>query len=233
MACSRGKANPDAQTKQLLFAASGGHCQNPSCNRELFIDTGGKKIHIAEMAHVFAANDDGPRAKGSLSPEERGSFDNLLLLCSNCHVAVDKAEEDFPAHLLLTWKREHAVRLAQLFGATRYPDRASLRQAIDPLLAENRSIFDDWNPDLEYRYDPEAEEAATWQRRLQERIIPNNRRILALLDVNRNLATPDELLTVEAFRQHVYDLEAHHLTDSLVGEQRRFPQAISAIMGEG
>jgi hypothetical protein len=69
MACSRGAASPNAHTERKLFAASGGYCQNPDCSRELFIDYPEKRIHVAEMAHVFAANDDGPRANRELSKE--------------------------------------------------------------------------------------------------------------------------------------------------------------------
>lgn len=93
MACSRGAASPGAQTQRRLFAASAGYCQNPGCSNELFVGAAGKSIHIAEMAHVFAANDSGPRAKPDLSKEERGAFENLVMLCANCHTRVDKAPD--------------------------------------------------------------------------------------------------------------------------------------------
>jgi len=82
MACSRGAASPDAHTQRRLFAASAGYCQNPSCANELFVDAAGKSIHIAEMAHVFAATDGGPRTNANLSKEERGAFENLIMLCA-------------------------------------------------------------------------------------------------------------------------------------------------------
>jgi hypothetical protein len=111
MACSRGAASPDLHTQRRLFAASAGYCQNPGCANELFIDAAGKSIHIAEMAHVFAANDGGPRAIPHLSAEERGAFANLVMLCANCHTKVDKAPEAFPDAMMLRWKRDHAYRL--------------------------------------------------------------------------------------------------------------------------
>jgi len=80
MSCPRGDAAPDQYTKLRLFAASGGYCQNPGCERQLFLDTGSKRIHIAEMAHVFAANTEGPRANTELSEAERAAFENLILL---------------------------------------------------------------------------------------------------------------------------------------------------------
>jgi hypothetical protein len=75
-------------TRARLFAASAGYCQSPSCSHELFVDLPGKSIHVAEMAHVFAANDKGPRGNPELSEPERGTFENLILLCSTCHTMI-------------------------------------------------------------------------------------------------------------------------------------------------
>ena len=123
MSCPRGDAAPDQHTKLRLFAASGGYCQNPGFERQLFLDTGTKRTHSAEMAHVFAANNKGPRANTKLSEAERGAFENLILLCSTCHTMMDKAEEDFPDQLLEAWKRDHEARLARIFGAVHAASR--------------------------------------------------------------------------------------------------------------
>lgn len=101
MGCDRGKASPDTNTQRRLFAASGGYCQNPGCNRALFVETDTTKISVAEMAHIFAAQDDGPRANPELTEEERGAFANLILLCANCHTVIDKAPEAFPDSAIL------------------------------------------------------------------------------------------------------------------------------------
>lgn len=55
MACNRGKANPNSHTKLQLFADSGGYCQNPDCNLNLFHNIGEANFHIAEMAHIISA----------------------------------------------------------------------------------------------------------------------------------------------------------------------------------
>src|SRR5580704_14691680 len=130
MACPRGEASPNQHTKMRLFAASGGFCQRPECNTALFVDTESKNIHIAEMAHVFAANDRGPRANAELSAADRGAFENLILLCPKCHAIVDKASDDFPDAKLREWKRGHAERIAAVFRIVQHPDRATARKAI-------------------------------------------------------------------------------------------------------
>jgi len=109
MACSRGEAAPDSHTKLRLFADAAGHCQNPACNQPLFIDAGRKNIHIAEMAHVFAAADDGPRANAELTQAERGRYSNLILLCPTCHTIIDKAPGEYPDTVILMWKQQHGL----------------------------------------------------------------------------------------------------------------------------
>ncbi len=146
MACSRGAAAPDAHTQKRLFAASAGYCQNPGCAQLLFSDEAGKSIHIAEMAHVYAASDEGPRANAAITREERGAFENLIVLCSNCHTRVDKAPDAFPDSMMLGWRREHARKLEAVFGAVRLESRRDVHALIEPLLTENRAIFTQYGP---------------------------------------------------------------------------------------
>jgi hypothetical protein len=67
---------------------------------------------------------------------------------------------------------------------------------------------------------------------MKTRIFPNNRRILALLDMNRDLMSEAERLTVEEFRQHVDDLALRHFTEFAPADQRRFPPGMNKIMRE-
>jgi hypothetical protein len=229
MACSRGAASPDAHTQRRLFSSSAGYCQNPACSNELFVEEGGESFHIAEMAHVFAANDTGPRAKPELSKEERGAFENLVVLCANCHTKVDKAPGAFPDQLMLGWKREHANKLRGLFGAVRFDNRLAARQVVEPLLSENLAIFRQYGPHIEAARNPESGAAEQWKRKMLTRILPNNRRILIVLDANRHLLDDGEKLTVEQFRQHIDDLEAFHI-EGLRQNAARFPNNLSTIL---
>jgi hypothetical protein len=232
MACSRGEANPDRHTTLRLFADSAGYCQRPECPNRLFVDTGTKNIHIAEMAHIIAAAGSGPRADATVSQADKGSYDNLILLCANCHTIIDKAATDFPDNVVREWKRKHLQRINALFGALEYSDRAFARKAIEPALAENRAVFDQYGPHNDYSQDPESEVAKVWQRKMQSTILPNNRKVLAILDANRRYLSQSEARALEAFRQHIDDLEAKHIGQGSGDIASRFPAGMSDILTE-
>ena len=229
MTCPRGTASPDAHTQRKLFAASGGYCQNPECPHELFIDYPEQQFHIAEMAHIFAANDDGPRANLAVSQQERGSFDNLILLCPLCHTKIDKAPGIYSDRIVFGWKRQHAEKLRSLFGVTRFDSRADARAAIECLLRENRKIFEDYGPNIEAARNPESGADRRWRRKVLQKIIPNNRKLLSRLDANKHLMNDNELIALDEFRQHIDDLEARHIEGYSEGASQ-FPRGMADIL---
>lgn len=229
MSCPRGAASPDKHTQRRLFAASAGYCQNPDCERELFIDIAGRSIHVAEMAHVFAASADGPRGAGGLSEVERGSFDNLVMLCAICHTIVDKAPTAYPDGKVLSWKRNHALKLKALFGVVEFNSREAAREAVAPILSQNRAIFDQYGPHIDAAENPESGAPERWKRKVLAHILPGNSRMLALLDANRKLLQKEELGTLELFRQHIDDLQAYHI-EGFRSDASRFPAAMTSIL---
>ncbi len=74
------------RTKRLLWARSGGFCQNPSCVRDLFVlFEDGSVSSIDELAHIIAQSVDGPRGHESAGPFDRDGHDNIAILCPSCH----------------------------------------------------------------------------------------------------------------------------------------------------
>ncbi|GLK79248.1 hypothetical protein GCM10008174_09890 [Methylopila turkensis] len=181
------------------------------------------------MAHVFAANDDGPRAKPQMSKAERGAFENLIMLCAVCHTMIDKAPDAYPDDVIRGWKRDHAKKLQSLFGVTEFSDRGAARAVVAPLLDENRAIFERYGPHIEAAQNPESGAAETWRRKMLTRILPNSNRIIAQLDANRALLAKEELDVVEAFRQHIDDLEAVHIEDRRE-DASRFPAGMQDVL---
>lgn len=229
MSCSRGKANPDTNTQRRLFAASGGYCQNPGCNRELFVDADATKVSVAEMAHILAAQDDGPRPNPRLTEEERGAFANLILLCAICHTVIDKAPEAFPDSTIFKWKSDHEGQIAAVFGAVSYNSRVNARKVFVALTSRTSAIHRRLGPHNDYKWNPEADEAAEWLHQVRRTIIPTNRSILALLDRNRDLLFEGEKETVELFRQHIEGVEQRHIFGSPFPSAPRYPKGIGDL----
>ena len=214
MPCNRGRASPNGNTKLKLFSDSGGYCQNPACNMALFPEDSDRHSHFAEMAHIFAATDGGPRANIEMSGSDKANYKNLLLLCANCHTIIDNEPQTYTDELITEWKRNHKLKLQSLFSIREVSSRAELRADIDPLLKENRAVHVEFSPEQDYQFNPEAPEARVWKSRVRSSIIPNSSRILMFLDRNNLYLTAPENLVLERFRIHVKGLIDHHINGS-------------------
>jgi hypothetical protein len=212
--CKHGRVNPSGVTKNRLFADSGGYCAKPDCLTEIFRDFSGEAIHIGEIAHIISAGNEGPRADTALSDLERSRYENLILLCPTCHTIIDKAEDQFPTQMILGWKRSHKEKLAAAFNIKMFDTRADARAAVIPLLRENKYVFDRYGPHTDERFNPESSLPAQWRIKIRTVIIPNNRKILNIVEANSKFLNDEEFDAVENFRQHVKDFEAKHLDNS-------------------
>lgn len=100
-------------TLKRLFLLSCNQCAAPGCNRSL--EARDEKTIIAKICHIEAASSDGPRYNPDMTDDERRGFDNLILLCDECHSIIDnKANETkYTVILLKEWKRNHEDRCRQ------------------------------------------------------------------------------------------------------------------------
>jgi hypothetical protein len=166
------------------------------------------------MAHVFCASNNGPRLNKKLSESERGEYSNLILLCPTCHTMIDKAENEYPDALLLSWKNNHVNRIKDLFKIKLFDNRKEARSFIKRYLDENRKIFELYGPLSDERFNPESSMPKQWNKKIHSHILPNNRVILNAIDVNSILLEDEEHEIVEIFRQHVNDFENKHINNA-------------------
>jgi hypothetical protein len=96
-------------TLKLLWGRSAGHCAMADCRVELFAEATDYDpvVVIGDMAHVAGASDDGPRSTPGLSARQRNDYENLILLCKNCHGRIDKQARSNPAERLKEIKQAH------------------------------------------------------------------------------------------------------------------------------
>lgn len=94
-------------TKKKLFALCGNRCANPECDRPIVARDG---ITIAgKICHIEAASPDGPRYNAAMTDAQRAHYDNLILLCDECHSIIDNKDNEgkYSVELLTSWKKNH------------------------------------------------------------------------------------------------------------------------------
>lgn len=107
----KGRAKPLEAELKILFAKSGNLCAFPECRNPIIAQEGDEQKPLAEMAHIIAYEDNGPRSDPSLSIDERNKASNFILLCPTHHTIIDKFEYQYNVHVLREMKRIHEERV--------------------------------------------------------------------------------------------------------------------------
>ena len=107
------RRNYPQNIKRILDIQSLNQCASPECRNTLIEPSAGESgpVVTGEICHIHALNPGGPRWKEGLSPEERNSPENLIMLCRTHHAVVDGQPEFYTAEKLQQWKRDHATKV--------------------------------------------------------------------------------------------------------------------------
>ena len=94
-------------TVKRLHTLSGNQCAAPDCTHVLIARDG--ETIISKICHIEAASADGARWNPDMDDDQRRHFDNLILLCDECHCIIDNKENEakYPVPLLKQWKKQH------------------------------------------------------------------------------------------------------------------------------
>ncbi len=107
------------EVERELWARSAGRCQFDGCNKILFKSSiTQERVNIAQKAHIYSFSEEGPRGWGPLvfNKNALNEIDNLMLMCHECHVKIDRNESKYPAKLLQNWKQKHEQRINVVTG---------------------------------------------------------------------------------------------------------------------
>jgi HNH endonuclease len=191
---------------KLLWGRAAGYCSNPACRIKLSsVEDEENPFLLGEMAHIVARNVGGPRAAAQAGADV---YENLILLCPTCHTKIDKAPGSFPINLLSDWKVQHEAWVEQSLSGTTFETAIQLSKEIARFLQENGYFFRKYGPKSEAAAaDPNAAEFALWLERRLDVIVPNNRRIVALIERNRKLLDEQFLAASLTFRDHALAYE--------------------------
>lgn len=223
------KSIPINNARQL-WSQSGGFCQNPSCNKPLFVSVLNDSISIANVAHIIGHGVAGPRSDHQLAEYiDKDGLENLIMLCLECHKVIDEIEESFPVEEIQKWKVSHANKISALFAIPQIMDETELLAEINNLLDENGLLFRECGP-----YSPNVigglggDGLKIWKKRCLDTIIPNNQRIIALIEGNkRNFPYPWDVYTrMLEYKIHSDAFQDNCLTDQKVNDYKLFPRSL-------
>ena len=227
MACKYGRPKLSTDQDRQLFIESAGTCL--LCQNSLFpASPGGRSIQVAERAHIVPHSPDGPRGEAARADVAVDEPANLVLLCPTCHTKVDKAPADYPVEMLLKQKRLRAEAVARIGGVVIFTSRAQARSAVVALLEANRASFDAYGPDAEGSL-PTPEAASKWREVVLDELVPRNKLILSIVEINSELASEADRSAASLLRVHTGDLESKHRTEVQIAPSRRFPPSANNL----
>ena len=77
-------------TVRRLDTLSRNECAAPDCDRKLIARDG--ETIVSKICHIEAASENGPRFNPEMDDDDRRHFNNLILLCDECHNIIDNIE---------------------------------------------------------------------------------------------------------------------------------------------
>ena len=195
--------------ERKIIADSMGRCMNPECREELFKVDG----DIIEKAHIVAFSD-----------TNDNSYENLIVLCPNCHTNFDK-NTAFTEEQVRAWKEIRKKELEDFFNIE-YSSFTELKEVINPILLENQKIFNNYYNNNQRKL---------WDI-FENKILSNNSKIRGILAKNLNLfqSHSDErysnLDLIQKFLLHIDEFEATRLSEEKT-RQVLFPKEVNSIFG--
>jgi CBASS immunity sensor of nucleotide second messenger signals len=131
--------NYSARTIKILWGRAAGRCAVPTCRVELLVDETEYDpiVVIGDIAHMAAASDDGPRADESLSARDRDQYENLILLCKNCHTRIDGQKHTNPVAVIRKLKADH-----EAWVRTALPERGKSTRGWQPVILQGDQPID-------------------------------------------------------------------------------------------
>lgn len=152
------------------------------------------------------------------------------MLCLECHKVVDELDKRFTVEEMESWKASHARKITSLFSIPNIKDERELLTLVNDLLEENAAIFRECGPYSENVLGGLGGDGLkVWKKRCLDTILPNNQRIIAVIDGNkRNFPYPWELYRkMLEYKIHTDAFQDNCLTDQKINDYKLFPQSFN------
>ena len=102
-----------------LWVRAGGRCEFHGCNDYLLQDRlTTMRAKLADIAHIVARSEDGPRGRDPMPLAQRDNIENLFLACTKHHRTIDNKTlvKKYPKGVLVQYKQAHEERVRYVTG---------------------------------------------------------------------------------------------------------------------
>ena len=198
---------------KILWSSAGGRCSFPDCWERLCYHQAGEvaPYTLGEMAHICGDKPGANRHDATQTDAERDDYQNLILLCPTHHSLVDRKENEtvYTVAGMHEMKAAHEARVLERLDRKLISTKEDLAQLIMPLLEQNRQSWAQFGPRSELaRKQPHNDAAyAVWVSERLSVVVPNNRKITALIEEYQILFDGGEQAPVTTFLMHARSYE--------------------------
>ena len=189
----------------------------------------GAITNIEELAHIIGRKKLSPRGDDDLPLNQRDEYDNIIMLCPDCHTIVDKNPDIFTVEIVREWKMKHEDCIKGLFQVPKFKNRTEARAFVSPLLTENKYLFSTFGPYSENAKTNQLAAELEWDRKSIKSILPNNRLIERVIENNLDLLTSVELEQFVCFKAHREGFEYNKLSADVSSVVPKFPDGFENV----
>ena len=197
---------------KLLWSNAAGRCAFPECRVKLCGERSAleSRYTLGEMAHIMGEREGSNRYDATQDDAERNAYGNLILLCPNHHTMIDRRENEalYTVETLRDMKVGHETFVAGRLNEPICYNKYEVARHIYPLMRDNYNVFIEYGPHSEIaRKNPNSEARSVWLHERLSTIVPNNRRILSIIESNGALFSGPEQAVVSRFALHARSYE--------------------------
>ncbi|RYD85953.1 MAG: HNH endonuclease [Verrucomicrobiaceae bacterium] len=223
---------------KLLWSNAAGRCSFTDCQLRLTSAPShdGLPFTLGEMAHIRGDRQGANRYDARQTQRERDDYANLILLCPTHHTLIDKPENAaiYSVEALFGMKHNHEDAISRQLAAREYATKQEAAQAVLPLMAKNRAVFDSFGPHSEAaRRNPQGGGALqSWVVERAGTIVPNNRLIASIVNSASGKFSGNEQRVIATFMAHFRSYERWVNGETNYEGVVRFPPEFEQLMME-
>lgn len=121
------RLEPKKDVVRNIALKSGNKCSFPNCNEEILND---EDKYIGQLAHIEAAEPNGPRYNQNQTDEERRAEDNLMFMCYKHHKIIDNDTKTYTVQILKDMKHDHETTMNKVKRLTKEQIKKIVKETI-------------------------------------------------------------------------------------------------------